>query len=66
MISAPVWYPITSGAPPLLHAGSSGLLQLFLALSRWAMNPSIFPLSTSATALASPCGPPPLTSAVSW
>src|SRR5689334_6610548 len=57
---------MTSGEPPAVQAGPSGFWQADLARSRWATNPSIRPLSTSATAFASPCGPPPLTSAVSW
>src|SRR5690242_13521898 len=57
---------MTSGEPPAVQAGSSGFLQSDLARSRWATNPSIRPPSTSATAFTSPCGPPPLTSAVSW
>ena len=61
---------MTSGVAELEHSGLSAVLtstpQPFLAFAAWAMNPSIFPPSTSAIALASPCGPPPLTSAVSW
>ena len=38
----------------------------FLPLVASVMNPSIFPPLTSSFALRSPCGPPPLTSAVSW
>ena len=61
-----MWYPITSGVTPTAQAGSLGIRQDALAASRCLMNPFIWPWFTSATALPSPCGPPPLRSALSW
>ncbi len=60
---------MTSGVAELEHSGLSALTltpQPFLAFVASVMKPSIFPPSTSALAFASPWGPPPLTSAVSW
>src|SRR5215475_5220507 len=52
--------------PPLAQAGLLASVQPRLALRAWPTNPSIAPPSMSAVALDCPCGPPPLTSAVSW
>ena len=58
---------MTSTLAAFEQAGLSTLApQPFLAPDAEAMKPSILPPSTSLFALASPCGPPPLTSAVSW
>ena len=49
-----------------VQAGLVGSLQVALAASTCATKPFIFPAATSATALASPCGPPPFMSITSW
>ncbi len=61
---------MTSGVAELEHCGLSTVFTLapqpFFPRVADFMNPSILPPSTSLRAFASPCGPPPFTSAVSW